>query len=226
MKNQVFVLALISTVCIGTFAQSQTPATIDVIVLNFKGKPYAGDKVYFVGQQTKKSLFGITNSAGKFKIDLPQGDVYDIRIKSIGDEVEYNTIEIPKLYEGEFFDTMQLSISYEMAKSYTINNLQFETGRATLKVESYQLLANLLEIMELKPDMKIEIAGHTDSDGDEATNMLLSEQRAKSVMNYLTSMGVSGSRIITKGYGETKPIADNTSSEGKSKNRRTEIRVL
>lgn len=226
MKKQLFILTVICTFYFSAIGFGQTPATIDVTVLDFKGKPYAGDKVYFVGQQKKQSLFGITNAKGKFKINLPQGDIYDIRIKSIGDELEYNTIEIPELYEGELFDTMEVTITYEMPKSYTLNNLQFETGKANLKPESYNLLEDLIEIMKLKPGMKIEIAGHTDSDGEDAANLLLSQNRASAVKAYLVSKGVKGDRVSTIGHGETRPVADNATTSGKAKNRRTEIRIL
>lgn len=226
MKKQLFILTIISTLYFSAIGFGQTPATIDVTVLDFKGKPYAGDKVYFIGQQKKQSLFGITNSKGKFKINLPQGDIYNIQIKTIGEEVEYNTIEIPELYEGEMFDTMEVIITYEMPKSYTLNSLQFETGKATLKPQSHVLLADLLEIMQLKPEMKIEIAGHTDSDGDDASNLTLSQQRANAVKAYLVSKGIKADRIISIGLGETRPIANNGSEAGKAKNRRTEIRIL
>lgn len=226
MKKQLFILTVISTLYFAVIGHSQAPATIDVTVLDFKGKPYAGDKVYFIGQQKKQSLYGITNAKGKFKINLPQGDIYDIQIKTIGEEVEYNTIEIPELYEGEFFDTMEVTITYEMPKSYTLNSLQFETGKATLKPQSHALLADLIEIMQLKPEMKIEIAGHTDSDGEDASNLTLSQQRANAVKTYLISKGISTNRIISIGYGESRPVAENSSEAGKAKNRRTEIRIL
>lgn len=226
MKKQLFILTIISTLYFSAIGFGQTPATIDVTVLDFKGKPYASDKVYFVGQQKKQSLFGITNAKGKFKINLPQGDIYDIRIKSIGDELEYNTIEIPVLYEGELFDTMEVTITYEMPKFYTLNNLQFETGKANLKPESHNLLENLIEIMQLKSEMRIEIAGHTDTDGEDFTNLALSQNRANAVKAYLVSKGIKGDRINTIGFGEARPVADNTSATGKAKNRRTEIRIL
>ena len=202
------------------FSQS---APIKVIVLNFKNQPYAGDKVYFVAQNGSGSYSGITDVQGQFHIDLPAGAVYDIKIKSIGDEVEYNTIEVPKLEEGQFFQEMELTISYEAAKSYELNSLQFETGKATLKKDCYPMLADLIEIMKLKPTMKIEIGGHTDSDGDDAMNMELSLQRAESVRNYLISQGISANRMISKGYGETRPKTSNATPTGKAINRRTEI---
>ena len=85
---------------------------------------------------------------------------------------------------------------------------------------------DLVEIMLLKTTMKIQIAGHTDSDGEAADNLLLSQQRANAVRTYLINKGIAPSRIISIGYGETKPIGDNNTPEGKAKNRRTEVSIL
>lgn len=207
-------------------ATAQQSAPIEVLVLDASSKPYAGDKIFFVGQAKKKTYSGITDSKGKFLIQLPAGDVYDIKIMSIGDELEYNTLEIPALKQGEFFEKMELTIIYEAATTYNLSNLQFESGKAAIKPESYSLLTDLIEIMKLKGNMKIEIAGHTDSDGDADANQLLSKQRADAVKNHLISKGVSAERIKTIGYGESRPIADNAGPQGKAMNRRTEIRIL
>lgn len=222
MKTLCSMLAILLTTAL--FGQETAPLTVKV--LNTKGQPYAGDKIWFVGQQSKQKLFGITDAAGKFRIALPQGDVYDIRIQAIGEEVEYNTLEIPRLNEGERFEDAELVITYEAAKSYTLSNLQFESGKSTIKPVSYALLNDVVEIMTLKPNMKIAIGGHTDSDGDDAANMELSRQRADAVKNYLVQHGVAASRIAAQGYGETQPIADNSTPAGKARNRRTEIRIL
>lgn len=208
------------TICLNLFSQS---APVNVTVLDMKGFPYAGDKVYFVTQSTKVSYNGVTNANGKFHIDLPSGFTYDIKIHSIGDELEYNTLEIPKPNQGEVFDIAELTISYELPKNYTINNLQFESGQATLKKESLSSLNNLIEFMKLKPTLKIGIEGHTDSDGEENANLLLSQKRAEAVKQYLISKGIGATRLTALGFGETEPIADNSTSKGKQQNRRTEI---
>lgn len=215
---------LVSGIAGMIFAQEKAP--LDVKVLSESGKPYAGDKIYFVGQTSKASYSGVTNAAGKFHIELPPGDVYDIRIMSIGDELEYNTLEIPALKEGERYESMELEIMYEAAKDYTLNNLQFDTGKSTIKTGSFSILDNMAELLVLKPAMKIEIAGHTDSDGDDAANLLLSQQRADAVKQYLIKKGIATNRITAKGYGESRPVADNATTAGKQQNRRTEIRIL
>jgi OmpA-OmpF porin, OOP family len=209
-----------------SISSAQQSAPIEVTVLNESNKPYSGDKIFFVGQKKKQSYSGVTDAKGQFLIHLPAGDIYDIKILSIGDELEYNTLEIPALGQGEFFEKMELMIMYEAASTYNLSNLQFESGKSVLKQESYSLLTDLIEIMKLKGSMNIEIAGHTDSDGDADANQLLSKQRADAVKNYLISKGISASRIKTIGHGESKPLADNTTPQGKAMNRRTEIRIL
>jgi outer membrane protein OmpA-like peptidoglycan-associated protein len=201
-------------------------APVKVLVKNFSGTPYANDKVFFVGQKTKQVFSGITNPAGKMVVQLPAGDVYDIRIQSIGEEIEYNTLEIPAVKPGEFFQEAELVIEYDPGSTFSFHNLQFETAKADLKPASYSNLKNLVEIMKRKTDLKIQVAGHTDSDGEENANLLLSQKRAESVRNYLISQGIAAGRIVAKGYGESAPIADNASPQGKAKNRRTEISVL
>ena len=104
--------------------------------------------------------------------------------------------------------------------------MKFETGKATLQTGSLGLLNDLIEIMKLKPEMRIEIAGHTDSDGDDASNLTLSKDRAAAVKNYLVSKGINASRITSVGFGESRPVADNTTPQGRAMNRRTEIRIL
>ena len=84
----------------------------------------------------------------------------------------------------------------------------------------------LVNYMRLKPHLKIEIAGHTDSDGAEDQNLILSQKIAEAVKNYLVSKGINANRMIAKGYGESKPIAENETAAGKALNRRTEILVL
>jgi hypothetical protein len=107
-----------------------------------------------------------------------------------------------------------------------LNNLFFETAKFDLLQDSYIELNRLVAFMKEKPMVKIEIAGHTDAVGDTQRNLELSENRAKSVKSYLISKGIQESRIQVIGYGKTKPIADNSSEEGKAKNRRVEFVIL
>jgi len=87
-------------------------------------------------------------------------------------------------------------------------------------------LNELVKLLNENPSLKIEISGHTDNMGKPADNLLLSNNRAKAVVNYLISKNIGAARLTAKGYGETKPVADNKTEEGKARNRRTEMKVI
>ncbi|HNM25698.1 MAG TPA: OmpA family protein, partial [Saprospiraceae bacterium] len=101
----------------------------------------------------------------------------------------------------------------------------FETGSAALRPESATELDRLAALLTENPGLRIQINGHTDQVGDDRSNQVLSENRAKSVYNYLTGKGIAPDRLRFKGYGETRPVAPNDTEEGRAQNRRTEFVV-
>lgn len=105
--------------------------------------------------------------------------------------------------------------------------IQFETGSPVLLPASEALLDQVATILFDHPEvMKIQIEGHTDSMGSAAKNLKLSAARAKAVRAYLENAGVVGARMVAKGFGETRPIADNGTAEGREQNRRVELTIL
>lgn len=128
----------------------------------------------------------------------------------------------PELLTGE---AIKMSYSNEItstvsSKSYQI---QFETGSAVIKPESYSELNEILKSSVVAEGLKVGIYGHTDNVGNSNTNQKLSEERANAVKNYLISKGIATNRIESKGLGQTQPIADNTTAAGKAQNRRVQI---
>jgi OmpA-OmpF porin, OOP family len=103
--------------------------------------------------------------------------------------------------------------------------IRFETGRSTLDPDSAGLLDRLIETALRCPATNFEVAGHTDTDGENASNQALSERRAQAVVDYLVKAGLPASRFMAAGYGSTKPIATNDSDQGKAQNRRIEFLV-
>lgn len=101
--------------------------------------------------------------------------------------------------------------------------IKFDVNKSNIKSESMGFLNELVKWLKDNPAIKLEIGGHTDSDGEEASNLKLSQTRAEAVKTQLVSMGVESSRLSAKGYGETKPISDNSTTEGKANNRRVEF---
>ncbi len=111
-------------------------------------------------------------------------------------------------------------------KSVVLEGVNFKSNRSTLLPESEKVLDNVAEILLANPDVNVEVGGHSDSDGNDNYNMKLSDGRANAVRNYLIKKGVPASRLTARGYGETMPIADNTTPEGKAKNRRVELKKI
>jgi outer membrane protein OmpA-like peptidoglycan-associated protein len=103
------------------------------------------------------------------------------------------------------------------------HGILFDTGNATLKPQSMGVLNELAKTLKENAALKIEIDGHTDTDGNAQLNMKLSQDRAEAVKRQLVSMGIDGARLTTKGLGSTKPIDNNTTPEGKANNRRVEL---
>ncbi|HWR33038.1 MAG TPA: OmpA family protein, partial [Chitinophagaceae bacterium] len=105
-----------------------------------------------------------------------------------------------------------------------LKNIFFDVNKFELKPESQVELDKLVQLLTENPALKIEISGHTDNVGKPADNLLLSNNRAKAVVNYLISKNIATPRLTAKGFGETKPVADNKTEEGRSLNRRTEMK--
>jgi OOP family OmpA-OmpF porin len=103
------------------------------------------------------------------------------------------------------------------------NGIRFDVGKATLKPESMGIINEVVDLMKEHPELKFSVEGHTDSDGDDALNMELSDKRAKSVKATMINMGIDADRLESKGLGESMPITDNSSPEGKANNRRVEF---
>lgn len=117
-------------------------------------------------------------------------------------------------------------IPIKKGEKIILKNILYATNSYELRQESMPELTKLLNLLNLNPKLKMEISGHTDNIGDEKENQLLSQNRAKSVYDYLISKGIDAERLKFVGYGETAPIDSNESAEGRQNNRRTEIKIL
>jgi len=134
---------------------------------------------------------------------------------------------IPALKDNQYYkNPFNVDIQFEAPKSFVLDNCTFETGKATLQPDAYKVLDELVEYLHRKDDEKIEIGGHTDNVGKAEANMILSTNRANTVRAYLLTKGIAPDRVTAKGYGMTVPVAENTTSEGRALNRRTEVKII
>lgn len=165
-------------------------------------------------------------SDGTFEIDVPKKGQTDLTVSSSG--YTFETITLPDEEAIDDLSTEGLEVSLPKAvkgTGFTVDSIHYETGSANLEPNSIPTMNKLLEMMNENPDIKIEIGGHTDSTGSSRVNMRLSELRAEAVASWLIQNGMLSKRITTKGYGDTEPVADNDTEEGRIKNRRTEITI-
>jgi outer membrane protein OmpA-like peptidoglycan-associated protein/outer membrane protein assembly factor BamB len=164
---------------------------------------------------------------GSFEIDVPSSGETDLVVSSPG--YIFETITLPDEEAVDDLSLAGLEVSLSRARGgekLRVDSIHFETGKANLSAGSIPTLQKIHDMMRENPQIRIEIAGHTDSTGSKELNQRLSELRAESVASWLIQNGVSSTRILTRGFGDTKPIADNTTEEGRRQNRRTEILIL
>lgn len=120
------------------------------------------------------------------------------------------------------------AVKEETLKVFTqaLTGILFETGKDVIRPSSFSILNDVVKIMNDNPEYNLEINGHTDNVGDDSKNLDLSQRRADAVKKYLADKGIAASRLTSKGYGETMPVADNNTAAGRTKNRRVEFKVV
>jgi outer membrane protein OmpA-like peptidoglycan-associated protein len=167
-----------------------------------------------------------TDEDGNYLVTLPVGKEYAFNVSRKGylfysDHFDLST----KINDSVFQVDIPLQ-PIEANASIVLKNVFFDSKKSILKTESITELDNVVRMMNENPKMKVQISGHTDNVGKPSDNLQLSMSRAISVVNYLLGKGVKNDRLVFKGYGETHPVADNKTEQGKALNRRTELSVI
>jgi outer membrane protein OmpA-like peptidoglycan-associated protein len=165
-----------------------------------------------------------TDNEGKLNIKLRDGTRYEINIIPQGYSFYNTTVDL--MEETVYVKEVKLTPLKEETK-IELNDINFETNSADLNKSSFEELDRVVKLLLTNPNMKIEISAHTDDVGTDAYNLKLSDKRAVSVKEYLFSQSIPDGRIVSKGYGESKPAylpAD--TNENRAKNRRVELKVL
>lgn len=198
-------------------------------------------------------LYMLTKGCNKEKVEEKVGSAVDsvkVDMDSIGENVKDAAAEVKdavvslgeflkiKLPNGVELNAPELGIENQLVKWindktkvvdkttwFNFDRLLFDTGKSTLRPESQEQLTNIAEILKAYPTVEIKLGGYTDNVGDPASNLKLSDERAKSVMAELVKLGVPASRMTAEGYGDQHPVASNDTEEGRAQNRRIAIRV-
>lgn len=163
---------------------------------------------------------------GSYLVVLPAGRDYSVSASREGFFFHSDHFDVPK--EAKFTELVRdiLLKPIEKGSRVILNNVFFDTGKATLRPESRVELGKAVDLMRGNRTMKVEIGGHTDNVGKKETNLKLSHDRALAVREFLVLAGVEPDRLMAKGYGDTMPVASNDTDEGKQANRRTEFVIV
>ena len=175
----------------------------------------------------KVTMRSNTDNNGNFLVCLPSGYNYGINVTKSG----YLFYSENFMFEGihtvmkPFIKKIALSPA-RVGEKMLLSNVFYEVDSWELKPESVEELNNLADLIVYNKDIIVEIGGYTDSTGTDQHNLVLSEKRALSVVKYLVNKGIASERLTYKGYGNTSPIGDNVTYEGRRLNRRTEVKVV
>ena len=216
--------------------ESKTLGTMGVkgVVRNKDGKSIPGATINVKDNATGKLIdtFFTTADSGSYYFILNRGQNYNISYEAKGYLFHSENVNVPKAAE---FSTLQKDVvldKVEVGSKIVLNNIFFDSNKSILRKESNTEISALVALMKEYPEVIIEVSGHTDSKGNDVTNMTLSQARSQAVVNALIKKGIDKTKLIAKGYGKTQPIAPNTLPNGKpdvkgmQQNRRVEMKIV
>ncbi len=203
---------------------TRTEAAIKLFVVDKDKGPVKGVVIFLTGPDKTKYYAEPTDSAGYAEVLVPVGKRYDITYLSLGRHEIAATVPVA----DEPNQNVKLTLRYkrENDKPFILTGVNFDTGKATIRPDSFRQLDTVVDFMAHKPDARIEISGHTDNVGNAAANKALSEKRAQACRNYIVSKGIDKKRLDAVGFGDERPIAPNDADEGRQRNRRIEAKEL
>jgi outer membrane protein OmpA-like peptidoglycan-associated protein len=221
--------------CLELFSLNKTKALKQIsgtVIACDSKMPLAGVKVQIVDAGNKTIAEKTTDASGKYSFTIAEFEALKATASNKGYFANSINFTGPSDTEEEFFSNPELCLNLIPGEAIRVENVFYDFNKATLQEASFESLDKLVQVLNDNPTIIIELGAHTDSKGTDEYNQKLSQARAKSVVEYLVSKGISRSRLLAKGYGESVPAAENTNAdgtdnpEGRQLNRRTEFKVL
>lgn len=213
---------------------TETEAAMRLFVVDPETGPIEGIVIKMTAPDGTEYYTGETDSQGYAEVLVPNGQRYEMEYLSLGRRNTTANVDVP---DRENYDA-RLTLRYRRYRGsqrdapsgggepepqrFVLEGVQFDSGRASIKDESFPRLDRIVEYMTHKPNARIRIEGHTDNVGNARANQRLSERRAQAVREYLIENGIDGERIEAVGHGDEQPVASNDTEEGRQQNRRIE----
>lgn len=146
-----------------------------------------------------------------------------LEVNSRGDWMRLTVVDVGAMEQKVEINASEMQAALEKNGYVALNGILFDTGKDTIKAESEPQLQEILQLLKANPALRLSIDGHTDNAGNAAANLALSKRRAESVRGWLVAKGVAATRLTAQGFGDTKPVADNRTDDGRARNRRVEL---
>jgi len=204
---------------------TRTEAAMKLFVVDKDKGPVKGVVVFLTGPDKKKYYAEPTDSTGYTEVLVPVGQRYDVTYLSLGRHEIAATVPVA----DEPSQSVKLTLRYKREaeqRPFILAGVNFDTGKATIRPESFAQLDTVVDFMAHKKGARVEISGHTDNVGNAAANKTLSEKRAQACRNYIVSKGIDKKRLDAVGFGDEHPVAPNDTEEGRQRNRRIEAKEL
>jgi outer membrane protein OmpA-like peptidoglycan-associated protein len=183
--------------------------------------------VELIDMATKRTISKVqTDETGNYLITLPTGKDYAFNVNRKGYLFYSDNFFLGQHFTDSVYQKDIPLQPIEANASVVLNNIFFDVNKFDIKPESQIELDKIVQLLNDNPTLKIQISGHTDNVGKPAENLALSNNRAKTVVSYLINKKINPQRLSYKGFGETLPVADNKTEEGRARNRRTEMKVI
>lgn len=147
----------------------------------------------------------------------------DLKVGDGGERVQLTIIDVAAMQQKVEFSASEMLEALNRDGFVALQGIQFDTGKDAVKPESEPLLAEIKSLLDANPSLRLSVEGHTDNVGAAAANLALSKRRADAVRAWLVGKGVAAARLASQGFGDTKPVADNRTEDGRAKNRRVEL---
>jgi WD40 repeat protein/outer membrane protein OmpA-like peptidoglycan-associated protein len=167
-----------------------------------------------------------SDAAGNYLFTISVDRNYSLIVQKDSFLTASENVDLSALIINDMIEKDVYLSKIEVGSLVRLNNIFFDFAKASLKTESFPDLDRIVKLLKEYPNIQLEIDGHTDYVGSDADNMVLSENRAKSCLEYIVSKGINKERLTFKGFGESKPVADNKTEEGRKLNRRVEFIIL
>jgi len=205
----------------------------DVVEKAIEGETWSwdmGNRDGLSDVQVYRNFLNALQTAG-WNIDFKEGNQITahkgkdyIFLDNMNSNFYYQTVvHVQEMQQEVTADATQMANEISQSGHVAVYGIHFETGKATIQPDSEQTLDQIVQLLENDLKLKLRVEGHTDNTGSKEANKALSQQRATAVVTWLQQHGIDASRLMAAGFGDTKPVADNSTEEGKAKNRRVEL---